>query len=270
MTLTSKEIQLQFNGFLNTPNLWKNDAVLGLHQFEIVQESYEFDFEIDSKLRLGKYIERFVFFQLQQEKTIKIIAENIQIQQEKRTLGELDCILTRNKKPIHLEIVYKFYLYDDSVGDTEIDHFIGPNRKDSLIEKLNKLKEKQFPLLYSTECRNFIKTLKLNVEEIKQQVYFKAQLFVPFLNLNLQLSQLNEDCIVGFYINRKELDNFTRCKFFIPNKKDWLIAPHQHVKWIEFHQFKIKDIAYFEREFSPLIWIKRPNGTISKAFLIWW
>jgi len=270
MQLTSKEIQLQFNGFLRTRNLWKNDAVFGLCQFEIGQESHEFDFEIDSKLRLGKYIERFVSFQLQQEKSIEIIAENIQIQQEKRTLGELDCILKRNNKPIHLEIVYKFYLFDDAVGSTEIEHFIGPNRKDSLVEKLNKLKEKQLPLLYSTECKDFIKTLKLNIDEIKQQVYFKAQLFVPYSNQDLQLSELNLDCIVGFYIYQKELDNFKTCKFYIPNKKDWLILPHQHIKWVDFLQFKIDATDYFEREFSPLIWIKNPNGTISKVFLVWW
>jgi len=65
-------------------------------------------------------------------------------------VGELDCLILRDKKPIHLEVIYKFYLYDASVGDTEIAHFIGPNRKDSLIEKLTKLQEKQLPILKQT------------------------------------------------------------------------------------------------------------------------
>ncbi len=140
---------------------------------------------------LGKYIERFVSYQLTQEKSINIICENIQIQKEKITLGELDCILLKDKKPIHLEVIYKFYLYDPSVGKTEVEHFIGPNRKDSLVEKLDKLKEKQLPLLYSNECVSYLKSINLQSSEIEQQVYFKGQLFIPFSNKNHQLSNLN-------------------------------------------------------------------------------
>jgi len=56
--------------------------------------------------------------------------------------------LWENNKPIHLEIIYKFYLYDPSIGLTQLDHWIGPNRRDSLVKKLTKLKQKQLPLLY--------------------------------------------------------------------------------------------------------------------------
>ena len=83
------------------------------------------------------------------DKEIKILAENVQIQNEKTTVGEIDCILTTAKKPVHLEIIYKFYLYDKSVGTNELEHWIGPNRRDSLVSKLNKLKDKQLPLLYN-------------------------------------------------------------------------------------------------------------------------
>jgi hypothetical protein len=55
---------------------------------------------IDSNQRLGKYVERFVSFQLSRNWAIKIISENIQISKDKITLGELDCILVKNKKPV--------------------------------------------------------------------------------------------------------------------------------------------------------------------------
>ena len=266
----TKDIQKRYEGFLQTNCLWKNDTVYNLNQFEIESKYIKVDIEINDKLRLGKYIERLVSYQLAQEKAISILCENIQIQKEKITLGELDCILLKNEKPIHLEIIYKFYLYDASVGKTEIDHFIGPNRKDSLIDKLNKLKTKQLPLLYSNECLAYLKTINLKAEEIAQQTYFKGQLFVPFSNTDIQLQILNQDCIAGFYINQNELNQFSDCKFFIPNKKDWIVIPHKNVNWFNFEKFNLKAKVFFERKKSPLCWLKKQNGELVKIFLIWW
>jgi hypothetical protein len=266
----TKDIQKRYDGFLQTNCLWKNNAVYTLNQFKIESKSKKINFEINEKLRLGKYIERLVSFQLDQEKSISIICENIQIQRKKITLGELDCILLKKEKPIHLEIIYKFYLYDTSVGETEIYHFIGPNRKDSLVKKLSKLKEKQLPLLYSKECSEYLKSINLNVNKIVQQVYFKGQLFVPYSNLKLQLSILNQDAICGFYIYQKELDHFKDCAFYIPSKNDWIIIPHKNVSWLNFDDFKGISKDYLARKFSPLCWMKFPNGEIKKFFFVWW
>lgn len=266
----TKDIQKRYDGFLQTNCLWKNDAVFDLHQFEIEDKSSKVNIDIDEKLRLGKYIERFVSYQLAKESSIAILCENIQIQKEKRTLGELDCILLKDQKPIHLEIIYKFYVYDTSIGNTEIEHFIGPNKKDSLFEKITKLKEKQLPLLYSKECKSYIKSINLNIDNIKQQVYFKAQLFVPFSKLNIEFTSINKDCVVGFFINTKELERFSDCKFYIPIKKDWLVILHENVDWLTFFQFKEKSDEYLARDFSPLCWLKKANGEIEKFFLIWW
>jgi len=270
MKFTSKEIQLHYLGFLNTPCLWINNALFGLNQFQIESKEQQFNSEINTNLRLGKYIERFVSFQLEQQKSIKILLENIQIQNNKITIGELDCLLINYKQPIHLEIIYKFYLYDDSIGNSEIEHFIGPNKKDALIEKLNKLNEKQLPLLYSSYCKPYLEDLDLSSENIKQLVYFKAQLFLPYRKQSIKLDKLNQDCIIGFYINKEELSYFKDCKFYIPNKKDWLIQPKKNVNWMIFDDFNIKAKEYFAQQFSPLTWVKNQNGLIDKVFLVWW
>tara|TARA_B110000091_G_C13778525_1_gene460002 strand:- start:582 stop:1394 length:813 start_codon:yes stop_codon:yes gene_type:complete len=270
MQQKTKDIQNHFEGFLKTPCLWIESAVYGLKQFEIDQKSISLNKEIDDILRLGKYIERFVSYELSQNEQIEIISENIQIQKEKITIGELDCILLKDKKPIHLEIIYKFYLYDVSVGTDEIAHFIGPNRKDSLVSKLVKLKEKQLPLLYSIECKNYLKKNDLNFDDIEQQVYFKAQLFVPFTNKNIELKQLNSECIAGFYINFEALNQFKDCSFYIPKKKDWLVVPHTNVAWQSMPSFKEDCSPIIERNFSPMCWMKHKNGCIEKFFLVWW
>lgn len=267
----SKEIQNQFEGFLNTPFLWKYLNCLELKQFEVPKANTTvFNAEITQKLRLGKLVERFVSFELQQDYSVRILAENIQIQEDKRTLGELDCLLLKDNQPIHLEIVYKFYLYDASVGNTEIERWIGPNRRDSFIQKLAKLKEKQLPLLYSKQCKRYLNQLNLSEENIKQQVYFKAQLFVPLKDYGNEFPLVNNDCIYGFYINSKKLNQFSDCKFYIPTKHNWLVKPHSNINWLNFDDYKTKLQVFLDEQNSPLCWIKQPNGELTKFFVVYW
>lgn len=265
-----KSIQKRYEGFLETPSLWQETPLWGLQPFIISPRFKKITIEIDENQRLGKYVERFVTFQLQQENDIEILVENVQIQRDKLTLGELDCVLLRDNALIHLEIVYKFYLYDEHVGQDEIAHFIGPNRKDSLIEKLNKLSEKQLPLLHSEEAKNQLQSLGILPDNISQQVYFKAQLFMPFSEKMPKLSILNNDCIAGFYINVTQLKFVDNGKFFIPTKKDWLVMPHQHVSWLSFTDFSLKTNEYLHQQYAPLCWIKYNNGEMRKFFLVWW
>ena len=263
-------LRKRYEGFLHTSYLWKSDSVFGLKQFEIESYSSEIHITIDPSLRLGKYIERFVSFELKQQNKIEVLAENIQIQKDKITIGELDFLFRKNKSSFHLEVIYKFYLYDDTVGGSEIEHFIGPNRKDSLIEKLNKLKEKQLPLLYSKECQPYLEKLGLEAASILQYVYFKAQLFLPYSHQNIKLKTLNNACVEGFYINHNQLLEFKACKFYIPSKKDWLLIPNTNVTWLNFEAFKNTTKDYLKNEYSTLCWIKFKNGAIKKMFLVWW
>lgn len=263
-----RDLQKRFKGFLQTPNLWKENAVRDIHQFELSNTISKIDIIIDEKQRLGKYVEQFVFYQLKQE-GFAILLENVQIQKNKQTLGELDCIIKRQNSITHLELVYKFYLYDDTIESTEIECFIGPNRKDSLTEKLQKLKEKQLPLLYSTECKKQLSDYKINSNTLTQKVCFKAQLFVPYQN-KVVLNYLNQDCVKGFYINKNQLKEFEKYKFYIPCKKDWLLQPEVNVNWLNYVDFQKFAKKYYHEKYSPLLWIKHNNGELSKCFLVWW
>ena len=270
MNELSKQIQRRYEGYLHTPSLWEKAPLFGLPSFQIDQKSMPFNLKMDEKLRLGKYVERFVSFQLQQEESIDLIAENVQIQDEKITIGELDTLLFRNGVPIHLEIVYKFYLYDPSVGDSEIEHFIGPNKKDSLVEKLQKLKTKQLPLLFKNETQPYLESLGLQAANFNQEVYFKAQLFLPLNLPEMVFTVINGACICGFYIHKRDLALFADCKFYIPSKINWLIDPHAHVNWISYLQYAQKVEKNISDKQSPLCWLKKPNGQLAKFFLVWW
>ncbi|MBQ0787073.1 MAG: DUF1853 family protein [Oceanihabitans sp.] len=265
-----KDIILQYLGFLNTPNLWLNTSNFKMQQWQLSNTPADLSSSENHKLRLGKLVERFVSQQLKQDDTVSILIENIQIQNEKLTIGELDCLLKKDEQAIHLEIVYKFYLYDATVGTTEIDHWIGPNRKDSLVQKLAKLEEKQLPLLYHKHTKPVLEKLDLQVAEIKQQVCFKAQLFVPFSKQNVPFKAINSSCVKGFYITQKELPQFADCQFFIPEKRDWLIDIPTHNLWQSYHTFLETLKLLLNQEKAPLCWLKKPNGETEKCFVVWW
>ena len=99
-------------------------------------------FTISNTLRFGHRMEYFMEAALRAN-DYTILAKNLQIIAEKRTLGELDFIVeTPDNLHIHIEMVYKFYLYDPDRKGSWIEKLVGPNLKDNLSFKVKKLKEK--------------------------------------------------------------------------------------------------------------------------------
>ncbi|SEB39982.1 hypothetical protein SAMN04489761_0460 [Tenacibaculum sp. MAR_2009_124] len=266
-----KNLQLQYIGFHKTPFLWYGKGVFNLEQFNIeTTNPCSLNTVITENLRLGKLVERFVSFDLKNESNIDIIVENVQIQKEKITLGEIDCLLFQNNVPIHLEIIYKFYLYDPKISDDEIYKWIGPNKRDSLVQKLTKLKNKQLPLLFSEESKAYLKEVNLISDQIKQQIYFKAQLYIPLNDKEKSYPVINNNCIAGFYCHYNVLKQFAHCKLYIPSKHDWLIIPHANVEWLSFENSLPEILKFIDQESSPLCWVKKPNGEFIKLFVVWW
>ncbi|WP_299621434.1 DUF1853 family protein [uncultured Tenacibaculum sp.] len=271
MHFKSKEIQLQYQGFENTKLLWFN-TLNKLNQITDIQNDYTSlsQLKIDGNPRLGKLVEQFVFYQFSKDERIEIITENLQIQNDKITVGEIDCLLLENKQPVHLEIVYKFYLYDASVGSSEIDHWIGPNRNDSFRQKHDKLIQKQLPLLYHEKTVEAISKYNLDPRDIIQKVYFKAQLYPHLNDYKKEFPIINNECIEGFYIYRKELKEYANAKFYIPTKHNWLVKPHYDVGWLNYDTFEEKLDIFLQKKSSPLCWLKKANGELFKIFIVWW
>lgn len=271
MDTKQSDISLQYLGYVNTPLLWEQTPLLNLVQFNIKEiNSLDYDIIPTKKYRLGHLVEQFVFHELEHKKAIKLLAKNVQIKKEKQTIGELDCILKTDDSLIHLEIIYKFYLYDESVGYSELEHWIGPNRKDSFIEKITKLKNKQLPLLFKPETQVLLDKLNLKALDIQQQVYFKAQLYVPIHLINTPLRTINSNCIVGYYLSFNDLETLITNQFYIPQKLDWLTEPHVDVDWLTYEEGQQEIMAFISQEKSPLCWIKSQNGTLQKLFVVWW
>ncbi|GAB1309157.1 hypothetical protein KH5_18400 [Urechidicola sp. KH5] len=270
LSSTNNKLKLQYNGYRNTDNLWKGSAVQDIKQFNAPSNNNTIFNHINTpNLRLGKLVEQFVFNDLEQSSNIQILCENQQIKREKQTIGEIDCLLLKNDQAIHLEIVYKFYLFDSHMRSDDITCWIGPNRRDALSLKLNKLKTKQLPLLYKKESKPLLNKLGIKPENIEQQVLFKAQLFAPN-KTEVMFNQLNMDCLCGTYVHYEEIKQFSNCEFYMPTKLDWLIIPHKEVAWLPFKKFKTQLLIFMKEKSAPLCWVKYPDKQIKKMFVVWW
>ena len=263
-------IQLQFAGYLNTPALWLGSGPMQLKQLTLEKiRTPCFNQTLTGKYRLGNLVERFVAEELKAYDHVEILAENLQIQRDKLTLGELDCLLSIDGRPVHLEVIYKFYLYDPQAGLTPLDHWIGPNRRDSLVLKLNKLANKQLPLLYKPETQPYLDEFSLIADQMEQLVCFKAQLYLPY-GQEVNPAPLNADSIYGSYLTLDGFDIFKACKCFFPRKHDWLVSPHAAVDWISFQEAQERLAEFHQQQSAPLIWIKHPSGAFEKVFVVWW
>jgi hypothetical protein len=269
-SIETRQMNRRFDGYRHTPLLWEA-ALEGLTIYtadKLPIADYP-KIDVTSPIRLGKLIEQFVLLELEQDESTQVLKSNVQIFREQITIGELDCLIRKIDEHIHLEIVYKFYLYDPSVS-TELTRWIGPNRKDSLVLKLDKLKDKQLPLLYRPETAKVLDELETTAAQYRQRVCFKAQLFVPLNMLETSFALVNNDCIIGFYLRAPDLNLFSDYTFYIPTKLDWLVVPHAEVPWVALPVFQGMLSELLAAEKSPLCWMKSSEGMLQKLFVVWW
>jgi hypothetical protein len=230
------------------------------------------EIEIPTNLILGKQAEYLFEHYLKTSQSIELLAANVQIQGTSRTLGELDYIVNDHiaSKTIHVELACKFYLHDPNLSLDFEATWIGPNLKDTLQDKLNKLQEKQFPLLFKTEAESLLSSLQLSAAAIEQRLCLKASLFVP-MGFGLEtLPQAYQKCIAGRWMSHKAFENKERKgQFAVIPKKKWLSSPEIIEHWNDFKNTQIAVVEEISAKKSPLVY-QNINGIISKFFVVWW
>jgi len=275
-----KPLELQFQGFLATPPLWFKNDLFDLPQFEFPQApllSKETILAGSPSLLtnfvLGKRAESFFDLALTHSDRFQVIAQNIQIQREKITLGEIDFLIEDpiKNRQLHVELVCKFYIYDPSF-ENELERWIGPNRKDTLLQKTKKLKQKQLPLLFKPETEPYLSGLNLQSDKIEQEVCFKANLFIPKNLKNKEFEHINNECISGFWLHFEEFTEteYGRFEFLVPKKQDWSIDPKYGENWVSYSEIKESIGELFLQKKSPLIWIRTNRRQFERAFIVWW
>jgi hypothetical protein len=133
--------------------------------------------------RLGIYFERLWHFYLEQDPEIDLIAHNLAVRDQGRTLGEFDIIYWchQRQRHYHLELAIKFYLgqrLNTSVESVSHWHeWLGPNNHDRLDLKLEHLLQRQIRLAERPLARECL--ADLGVHDPVQEIAIKGYLFQP-------------------------------------------------------------------------------------------
>ncbi len=137
-------------------------------------------------------------------------------------------------------------------------------------QKVEKLKNKQFPLLYKEESKSVLGDI--DVKDIDQNLCFMANLFVPFGLGNESYKDINNEAITGYWYSITDFlmqfdFNFS---FYLPIKCEWGINPKYNLNWLCFEDIVLQINKCHSRKFSPLCWIKDLKGKFSQCFIVWW
>ena len=260
----------RITSILHTPTL--DSSVTGLPTFDLSELDLgtDLDFPIPTDVRLGHVAESIVSNLIKSSTNYEVLYEHMQLIENNTTIGEIDFILSnRNtKRVIHVELGYKFFLFDPSISSDIVHNWIGPNRNDSLKEKLDKVKNKQFPLLYHSAFA--AKLDKVPLEDITQKLCLLVSFFVPYAYEN-QLPSAYQQAIKGYYLTGTHffsLDHSEKA-YYIPQKLAWGIDPAEHTNWQTFLQIEAHINKSMAEKRALLCWQKHQDAYAS-FFIVWW
>lgn len=222
---------------------------------------------------VGKRAEVFFKNYLKLSPRYEEMAYSLQIIDDKTTIGEFDfiCRDVIQEKIIHTELINKIYLYDDSLHENPDYCWIGPNRRDRFIDKLEKLRSQQFPLLYHPKAENTLKKLMIDPWKVKQKLCFKAILFLPE-HCNTRFFATNLEAVAGYFYTLEEFLNkkWKHQSFLIPKKINWFTDETQHTKWYSYSKVLLQLQEFMENKQSVMLFRRNKNGETYKFFVVWW
>lgn len=124
--------------------------------------------------RLGRRFERQVLTLLAAQPDLELLATNLVIQGETRTLGELDAIVYNRREQCHehWEITLKFYL------GLSMEHWPGPDPRDSFAQRRARLRDHQFPLDQTPACRAQLRARGIPGID-RRRLFSRGRLYYP-------------------------------------------------------------------------------------------
>ena len=179
--------------------------------------------------RLGKYFETLWYFWLCNQSRYDIVENNVQINIDGETLGELDFILFDNKekKTLHWELAVKFYL---GVDDTrEMYNWHGPNLRDRLDIKVEHLMHRQSVIGEDERVAQWLRQQGVHIDACA--VVLKGRLYFPWLlnqkegPISTRLpSQCSEELSYGYWFKQCEFEEMfdDKQRFELLMNRGWL------------------------------------------------
>lgn len=186
--------------------------------------------------RLGARFEALWQYFFDHHSFYRVLAANLQINTQGRTLGALDFLLEdgRCNQIVHLELAVKFYLYCPSDnGDSDpqdLFRWIGPNPDDNLQLKLTHLRQHQLPLSKKPGVQAVLKSKGLPLPR-RHAAIVKGYLFSPWGNgfpIPSSIEGANDhptqpQCWWLYHHQISDLSaDYGACRWGLLNKSQWL------------------------------------------------
>lgn len=175
-------------------------------------------FETKASYRVGYYFESLIRVWLNSLPEISDIEQSVVIQDDSRTLGELDFLFSKDGRLHHLEVALKFYLHCPAPNHSG-SHFVGPNAADTFERKRDRLLGHQLPL--GKESRPEIEQSNLLIRGV---IFYHPD----HPEANELPAGLNPGHQRGNWIHRRELDRIESSpQATVLQKPYWLGPPSE-------------------------------------------
>jgi hypothetical protein len=183
--------------------------------------------------RLGLYFESLWQFFLKADPLVELVAHNLPVRANGRTLGEFDCLYYchERERHVHLELAVKYFLGIDESSHTDSRHWQlwwGPNTADRLDLKVSHLMEKQIQLGQGEEATAIL--CDLGIENPLLEVEIKGYLFRKAGSLMAAPPGHNPQRPISHWLLQSEaavfIANLGSTHFAILTRLHWLSPAH--------------------------------------------
>jgi hypothetical protein len=213
--------------------------------------------------RLGVYFEQLWHFFLQQDAETELVAHNLPVHHQGKTLGEFDCIYYCRQRDchVHLELAVKYFLAsprtNNNPTDGDYSDWLGPDNRDRLDLKLDHLLQRQILLGDNPTAKQ--KLCDLGVVEPVKEIAFKGYLFQPRTAAPPPPPAFNQDCHMNHWLGPDQIQ--THCSELsaealqVLPKMRWLCRAlcDYSQETVSAEQLLSRVASYFEKASYPLL-----------------
>lgn len=132
--------------------------------------------------RLGLQFEQMIQDWLLGDPDRQLLAHNLQVRTDGRTLGEFDLLVQTPDGPEHWELAVKFFLGTGDQRDAR--NWYGPNPDDTLAGKLERLQGHQ--LMLSRTAAGMQLLAAMQIHDVRPRGFVKGRLFYPYEQFQAQ------------------------------------------------------------------------------------
>lgn len=260
-------------GLFQAESMLSNSGIPNVEMFDFtIDPSFPpFEEVVPDKTVIGKRAELFVKHYLTHQKRYELIADGTQAIVDGQTLGEFDFFLKDLERgvTVHLEMACKWYLLDPESDEQPC--WIGPNRRDTLAQKIEKLGAQQFPLLHDPKALPTLERIEVDPSSTIQCLAFPGFAFIP-LSYTGPIDPVRQECLAGVWCTLDAFKSMQRAgaRYYLPNRYEWLIDPMYNREWdIRDSIVKRLEVSLSKKR-STLVWTLLPDGQTERTFVVWW